>query len=249
MEVLEATHQARTRVTGKSGRSHEVHSAIDPEEERFLEQIIAADPSVHRTLEVGCAYGIASLRICKAIQSRAGASHVILDPFQHSQWDGAGVRGLEEAGINFFKLLEERSEFALPRLAEEDPESYDLVFIDGWHTFDHTLIDCFYATRLLRVGGYLVVDDMVLPAVRRVVQYLAEYPCYRFHCSLNGPEQPTYRLRLLRWLGSLFSGIRDGGLLHADLQHRLFGSRTTRMVALQKTGPDARNWDWYWPGL
>jgi predicted O-methyltransferase YrrM len=247
--TLEKAAHAEKTVTGKSGASHTVHSAIDGEEERFLEQTIAADPSIRRTLEVGCAYGIASLRICNALRGRARASHTILDPYQTSQWDGAGIRSLEEAGIVFFKLLEERSEYALPNLAENDPESYDLIFIDGWHTLDHTLVDCFYATRLLRTGGYLVVDDILLPPVRRVMDYLSHYPCYRIKGFVSGPENPTFKLRLVHWLGSIFPILKKTGLLHPDLRHRLFGVRTNRMVALQKVGPDNRPWDWYRLGI
>jgi predicted O-methyltransferase YrrM len=92
---------------------------------------------------------------------------------------------LEEAGIRFFNLVEIKSEFALPRILEQGEGSFDFIFIDGWHTFDHTLLDCFYATRLLRVGGYLAIDDVIFPAVRRVVDFVLNYPCYELFRSLG----------------------------------------------------------------
>jgi predicted O-methyltransferase YrrM len=245
MQAIIEEIQASQRVTGRSGAAHRLHSAIDPEEGLFLEGIVHSDPSVKRTLEVGCAYGLSSLHICKGLQGRQGARHTILDPFQNSQWDGAGIRNLEEAGVDYFEWIEELSEIALPRLLEEQEGSYDLVFVDGWHTLDHTLLDCFYATRLLRTGGYLVVDDIVLPPVRKALHYLAQYPCYKTFKTLSGGQSPTLRLRLLRTLAGALPSHHRGALLHPDLEHRLFGDRTVRMLALQKVCADTRNWDWY----
>jgi predicted O-methyltransferase YrrM len=238
---------AGQRVRGRSGMDHRLHSAIDPEEGLFLERIINADPAITRTLEVGCAYGLSSLHICTGLQGRLGARHTILDPFQNSQWDGTGIRNLEEAGVDYFEWIEELSEIALPRLLEEREGGYDLVFVDGWHTLDHTLLDCFYATRLLRTGGYLVVDDIILPPVRRAMRYVAQYPCYKVSGSLSAEQSPTLRLRMLRTVLGVVPEERRRALLHPDLEHRLFGDRTVRMLALQKVSADARSWDWYPP--
>ena len=176
-------------VVGRSGRVHQLHSAIDPEEGEFLSSIIRGDPTIRRTLEVGCAYGLSSLYICAAIRGRAGASHTIIDPYQSTQWDGAGARQLEDAGIDFFNLVERKSEFALPRLLEHNEGQFDFVFVDGWHTFDHTLLDCFYASRLLRTGGVLAIDDVMFPSVKRVVRYLKNYPCYEQVGSVSDHQE------------------------------------------------------------
>ena len=45
----------------------------------------------------------------------------------------------------------------MPKFLNMKP--FDFIFIDGWHTFDYTLVDMFYADRLLRIGGYLLIDD------------------------------------------------------------------------------------------
>jgi Methyltransferase domain len=68
------------------------------------------------TLEVGCAYGLSSLFICSALQERHGATHTIIDPYQNGY--GVGIRNLEDAGLRFFNLIENKSEFALPKLLE-----------------------------------------------------------------------------------------------------------------------------------
>jgi predicted O-methyltransferase YrrM len=45
----------------------------------------------------------------------------------------------------------------------ERNEKFDLAFIDGWHTFDHTLLDAFLSYRMLNIGGLLIIDDVQMP--------------------------------------------------------------------------------------
>lgn len=165
-QIIQRIYEAGV-VTGRSGKVHELNSSIDSTEGEFLFDIIEKDPKILRTLEVGCAYGLSPLHICSATKGRPGASHTIVDPFQNTSSGGVGTKHLREAGIDFFELVEVKSEFALPRILEMTEGQFDFIFIDGWHTFDHTLLDCFYATRLLRVGGYLAIDDVTFPSVKR----------------------------------------------------------------------------------
>lgn len=167
------------KVVGPSGIESPLHSEIDAQEGELLYNTIHNDPSVKKTLEVGCAFGLSSLHICAGLHGRAGAHHTIVDPNQ-TGWGSVGVTNLKRCGVDYFQLVEEKSEFALPRLLQGNEGTYDFVFVDGWHTFDHTLLDCFYATRLLRVGGYLLVDDVWnFPGINRVIGYIGSYPCYQ----------------------------------------------------------------------
>ncbi len=166
-------------ISSEDGSSTNLAHNIDTDECRFIADIIQRDPAISKTLEVGCAYGIGSLVICWETQSRPGAHHLALDPFQKAFFKNCGIAHLQKAGLGHFELLEEYSEFALPRLAQRDAGTYDLVFIDGWHTFDHTLLDMYYANRLLRVGGVMIVDDCTLPGVAKAVAYVTGYPAYR----------------------------------------------------------------------
>jgi hypothetical protein len=233
------------QVTGRSGKVYQLDYCVDLDEGEFLTSIIQDDPGVVKTLEVGCAYGISSLFISSAIHGRNGAFHTIVDPFQNSEWDGVGIKNLEDAGFDYFDLIENKSEFALPQLLEKGEGQFDFIFIDGWHTFDHTLIDCFYATRLLRVGGYLAIDDVGFQSVRRVVNFLSNYPCYEFHGSVSLKKKRKVRPFLLRCL--MFPVRRSfwAKVLSPSYYQWIFENRIPDMVALKKISEDKRNWDWH----
>lgn len=225
-------------------KQHQLKANVDRTEGEFLFELISSDASIAKTLEVGFAYGLSSLHITAATAGRAGAHHVIIDPFQKTQWHGIGIANLRRAGVTNYELIEELSEFALPRLAKANPGGFDFVFIDGWHTFDHTLIDLFYANRLLRVGGYLVVDDCGVVGVAKAVSYVANYPCYSLHAQSKGTSDTTKRRLAKKVFNSLPSSLRSTALPKKiyDALHR---ARYSSMVALKKTAEDDRNWIWY----
>ena len=145
----------------------------------------------------------------------------------------------------FFDLIEVKSEFALPRLLEKNEGQFDLIFIDGWHTFDHTLLDCFYATRLLKVGGVLVIDDVSFPSVRRVVDFLKNYPCYEERGFVGYKEPKTWKKTIAR---TFARPIRQDALKNTiapRLYRRAFKDYYKRMIALEKKSEDSRDWKWH----
>jgi len=138
--------------------------------------------SAQQTLEVGFAYGSSALVFAEHHQKtqNTGISHFIIDPNQYGtgdgSWEGIGAENLKRVGFTKgrnWKLLEETSIQALPHLLRTKGTSWlDVVLIDGWHTFDYTLLDVFYCLQLLRVGGYLILDDRRMNAVSAVAKYV-----------------------------------------------------------------------------
>jgi predicted O-methyltransferase YrrM len=224
------------------GRAHRLHSNVSRADCEFLAGLVESQPSIRRTLEVGCAYGASSLAICSGIAGREGARHVIVDPHQAEQWHGAGVALLRRAGIDFFELIEAPSEFALPRLAQEAAETFDFVFIDGWHTFDHTLVDIFYADRLVRPGGFVVIDDATMPSVAKAVSYLSRFPNYEAWAQCGSTEESAARAvaRRLWTAGPLWELVLPKKL--HDFAHR---TRFPPIVAFRKTRSLTRDWSWF----
>ncbi len=123
------------------------------------------------TLEVGFAYGISTLFICEALRQNGRGRHVVIDPFEHSAFDGLGLAHVREADLEgLITFHEEPAEYCLPRLVQQGLE-VDLAFDDSGHLFDHVVTESLFLSRLVRTGGLLVFDDVNLPGVGRAVAF------------------------------------------------------------------------------
>jgi predicted O-methyltransferase YrrM len=207
------------------------------------------------TLEIGCALGISSLYICDALSGFEEKSHTIIDPYQTTEWKSIGVMNLKKLGFNFFTLIEESSEIALPQLLKQEA-TFDFAFIDGWHTFDHTLIDFFYLNRLVRVGGMIVFDDVRYQSVSRVIRYVAKYPNYSIITDEHALQPEGKKARLLKM--SIKGGYYLCKLFPSSIRHLFFSDNILsehpinevllhrpRWIALYKTDEDHREFNWY----
>lgn len=209
------------------GEFVEVHSAISEAEGHFLQSIIReVSPQVY--LEVGLAFGVSAIVAGRALRDASiNYRHHVIDPVQNGgAWRGLGLRNLRSEGlIDHVTFHEEPSEIALPKLLDAG-QQLDMAFIDGWHTFDHALVDFFFINRMLRVGGVVVFDDANWPALRKLVSYVLRYPCYQRY-------RPTM---------TAVSAQSPLAVLNPKaLKTRLRPS----MVAVRKTSEDAREWNWY----
>jgi predicted O-methyltransferase YrrM len=84
-------------ITTEDGKYRSLESAISPAEGDFLQEMIrSVRPWV--SLEVGCASGISSLYICEALREVNAAKHIIMDPYQYSEFEGIGLANLKRAG-------------------------------------------------------------------------------------------------------------------------------------------------------
>jgi predicted O-methyltransferase YrrM len=156
----------RTRTSGLIALSP--HSVERDQGESL--RTLAVSEGAERTIEVGLALGMSALFLCQAVLARGG-SHVAIDPFQDSSWDGAGLLTLEDAGVReHVEVIEEESQLALPRLVAEG-RTFDLAFIDGDHRFESALMDLYFMTRLVRPEGLIVMDDTWMPSIRTAVAY------------------------------------------------------------------------------
>lgn len=232
-------------VTDRSGTVHELHSAIDREKGEFLRSIVANDAEIVKTLEVGCAYGLSSLFICSELIERDGASHTIIDPFQNIDWDGVGILNLDIAGVDFYTFIEDGSEFVLPEILKKEEGAFDMIFVDGFHTFDQTLLDCYYATRLLRIGGVLVIDDVALLPVGRVARYFQAYPCYETYGVVTESRSKSAKAVVSKTMKTISSRDRWSKIISASLSKKLLDYPRTEMIALRKIADDKREWNWY----
>jgi predicted O-methyltransferase YrrM len=143
--VLSEILKTGTSKTASGSGNVKIHSSISASEGQLLQKLVRqVDATV--SLEVGLAYGVSGLFICDALNVRNGTQHIAIDPYQHGGtwgdlWEGIGIANLRRAGYGeIVRLIEAPSYRALPEL-ERDGQRVDFAFIDGWHTFDFTLVD------------------------------------------------------------------------------------------------------------
>lgn len=245
--LIDEVYRTRT-VRDSQGNVYELSSEVDRQEGEYLLDLISSDSSIVKSIEVGCAYGLSSLYICEGLKNRLGASHTIIDPSQGDVWHDVGIAQLERFGFDFFDLMRVPSELALPQLLLTESEKFDFAFIDGWHTFDQTMLDLYYASRLIRVGGYIVTDDCNWPSVSAAIAYYSNYPMFtrgEESSQLRG-NRTSVRARVGTAVSSKIPPGIAQWLLPAAIHNRYYRrSRFPSMVALKKIAPDLRDWAWF----
>lgn len=233
---------------GADGNWVDLTSAIDEDEALFLHNLVKKY-NPQNSLEIGCAEGVSAITICESLNNTA--KHTILDPFQSTQWKNKGVNNLKAEGYTNFTLIEERSELALPQLLKEN-RKFDFVFVDGWHTLDHVMVEFFYINRMLPVGGVVVFDDATLAGLNKLMRYISNYPNYICLGSAGHVELSLQRKTLntaKRIINGLFfflpnrvkREMLNDTVVRSDEKLKITGT----VVAFQKTAEDSRDWAWY----
>jgi predicted O-methyltransferase YrrM len=150
-----------------------ISGGINTDEGMYLYKTILSI-NAHKMIEVGLANGVSSAYILIGAKQTNG--HLIsIDPFQKTQWKSGGLNIICKMKLkSHHTWIEDVSHKALPRLLDKKgaESSYDLIFIDGFHTFDYTLVDAYFADKLLRVGGVLIVDDFLHKGVNASMKYI-----------------------------------------------------------------------------
>jgi len=171
--ALRQIHDSGETVTqsGKRVKSFPV-GMTEASGKSLRELLVHAAP--RRTFETGFALGLASAYILDGHIKAGTASpgcHVIMDPFQRSEWGNAGLHLLDVTGCrNLVEFMESDSAIALAGLLAKS-ERFQWAFVDGGHLFENVFLDLYYAHRLVEPGGMVVVDDLWMPAVRTAIAY------------------------------------------------------------------------------
>ncbi|MBB4634504.1 O-methyltransferase [Longimicrobium terrae] len=176
-EVARGIFDTATAV-GADGTPQRVHSEIrESFADALYRAVLAERPRA--VVEVGMAFGIASLAILTALRELGeGGTLISIDPGQSTQWKGMGVESVRRAGLSGqHRLMETFDYIALPQLLAGGAE-LDFAYIDGWHTFDYTLLDFWYVDRMLRAGGVVGFNDCGMRAVHRVLRFVRTHRRY-----------------------------------------------------------------------
>lgn len=129
-------------------------------------------------IEIGMANGVSTIAICSALKFNGKGRLISVDPYQTTQWNSQGLKRLEAASLNKYHTLMERPDYSvLPRLLDDNLR-IDFGYIDGWHTFDYTLLDFWYIDKMLSEGGVVAFNDCGMRAVTKAIKFVMTHRAY-----------------------------------------------------------------------
>lgn len=161
---------------------------------RTLTEFLAVHPpTLDLTLEIGCACGTSAVHFVAAHAKRGTGLHINVEPspegFKFAPFAAFDRHNLARysRGIKGF------SNYVVPALAGEyGAHSFDVIFIDGHHGFGETVLDLVNADQLLKVGGYLLLDDVQTgwPGVQKARTYFERhYQNYKLEPACTLPTR------------------------------------------------------------
>jgi predicted O-methyltransferase YrrM len=129
-----------------------------------------------RTLETGCG-------LSTAVFALRGGRHLCITPEADEVIRILAYLADHRVDATGVRFLVGGSQDVLPAL---DETGTDLVLVDGQHAFPVPFLDWYYAARLLRAGGVLVVDDTQLWTGRVLRQFLVRQPGWQLLRDFRG---------------------------------------------------------------
>jgi hypothetical protein len=136
-----------------------------------LEAVRSAVRDGDTTLEVGVGVSTVVFAAC-------GANHTAISPdtSEHERVRAYCKEiGVDDSRLNFAVGL---SDDVLPSLLTRE-RTLDVALIDGAHSFPYPIIDWYYVTRSLKVGGRLLMDDIPVPVVTQIFRHMRMEPNWR----------------------------------------------------------------------
>jgi predicted O-methyltransferase YrrM len=121
----------------------------------------------------------------RSLETGIGFSTAIFASFG---WKHIGISPVEEEIQNFKKFLRymKKNTYTKPKLICDNSfevfkklkfnYKFDFILIDGNHAFPHVMLDFFYTSQMLKIGGFLALDDINLPGPKIVLDYALTRP-------------------------------------------------------------------------
>lgn len=116
----------------------------------------------------------------------------------------------------------DKSQYFLPKVV--NPNSWDLVFIDGDHAFPIPFIDWYYTSQQLKVGGILVIDDLQIWTGRILKDFLKSEPEWKTHSVFGNRAIAYVKIKEIspeKWWGQQLFVIKNSRLSTRKQFYRL----------------------------
>ncbi len=219
-----------------NGTATPLHAAVTLAEAGLLYDLVRKiQPAC--SLEIGLGQGISTLAILGAIKDNGFGHHHVIDPFQATYFDDAGLAAIEKAALTpYVTFHRTHSEYVIPHLSE-----IDLAFIDASHLFDLTLADFVLIDKKLRPGGIIGFHDLWLQSYRQLLDYVLSNRAYTpYNWKLQ--QATRWRKRLARFV-SWQSAV--GRIFNPRLFTPAPTTYVPNLALIQKIDRDKRTWDFH----
>jgi predicted O-methyltransferase YrrM len=220
---------------------HKLHSHTRLEQGLFLQDILN-ELKPQTSIEIGLAYGISTLFICEALKELGDGKLIVMDPFQRD-WKYIGLKNIKESGnSNIVEFHEDFSDKVLPKLYFKGI-NIQFAYIDSTKVFDVLMVDLYYLTKILDIGGIIVFDDCQFPGIKKLCRFLMAHPSFKKYRTYKKVVENRNRLRLsnIAKLIPYKNKIFSQDILHTDTELGL----NYHCISFKKTSDDNRDWKWH----
>lgn len=227
----------------KDGNKRNVDDMISRSEAKILTKLLKLS-NAKTTIEVGLAHGVSALVFCQALKENGNKNscHYAVDPNQFTSYKSAGITAVGKAGYSdLLNLLPGPSHIEIPKLIEKKVV-IDCALIDGWHTFDYTLIDFFLIDKMLRPGGYVAFHDTYGRNKQKVIDFLLSHRKYKISAELMKFDKEPFIRTLKFFLWRLY---KDPMLFFSRYHWKFQLKNSAGLMVLQKEADFEPNYDFF----
>jgi predicted O-methyltransferase YrrM len=234
-------------VQDANGARFSLHSNTSIEQCLYIDKIMQQiRPEI--CIEIGLAYGVSALQILDSMgKFHTDFKHIIIDPYQDVDWKGIGLLNIDRAGyknrVDFYQQL---SDQVLPTLYIKNTK-IDFAYVDSTKVFDTLMVDVFYITKMLNIGGVIILDDCDFPGIRMLVRFMAKHPSLEIVGGFN-KDVVSLKGRIAGQVASFFLKnipLRKRKLSRINIETDEQLKVNFKCIAFKKIAEDTRNWDWH----
>jgi predicted O-methyltransferase YrrM len=148
-------------------------------------------------LEIGSYFGNTSRVLAESVADAGAGSLVTIDPFGGERLPGIiAAWPRPQSAVTTFHPLNSMSYFAsleVVRTPTGKNAPFNLIFVDGHHSYEYALFDILSSALYLRPGGAIVVDNVEQagPAMA-IASFLSRYRGWRLFSQSGKPLDPSF---------------------------------------------------------
>jgi hypothetical protein len=106
-----------------------------------------------------------------------------IDPCQKTKWGNIGIDNVYNVELSeHHELIDEVNNMAFAKLIL-DKKKYDIIFLNGWTTFNNILTDFINVYELVKIDGYIVINNISQPGISQLIDFIINN--YQFLKKLN----------------------------------------------------------------